>query len=68
MDTDYVLGLLLERGQFNIARKYASIVNSTTSQVTLKEVRCVLDVINCVPFYPVCVILGRVQSQSIEAV
>jgi hypothetical protein len=39
VDTDYVLGLLLERGQFNIARKYASIVNSTTSQVTLKEVK-----------------------------
>lgn len=38
VDTDYVLGLLLERGQFNIARKYASIVDSTTSQITIKEV------------------------------
>ena len=40
MDTDYVLELLLERGQFDIARKYASIVmKSTASQVTVKEVR-----------------------------
>lgn len=38
MDTDFVLGLLLERGQFSIARKYASIVKSSTSQVTIKEV------------------------------
>lgn len=38
VDTDYVLGLLLQRGQFNIARKYASIVQSSTSQVTVKEV------------------------------
>ena len=38
VNPDHVLGLLLERGQFNIARKYASIVKSTTSQVTIKEV------------------------------
>ena len=38
VDTEYVLGLLLEKGQFDIARKYASIVKSTASQVTIKEV------------------------------
>ena len=38
MDTDYVLGLLLEKGQFDIAKKYAGIVESTASQVTIKEV------------------------------
>ena len=43
MDTDYVLGLLLERGQFDIARKYASIVKSTASQVTIKEVSIIMN-------------------------
>ena len=38
VDTDYVLGLLLEKGQFDIAKKYAGIVESTASQVTIKEV------------------------------
>ena len=33
-----MLGLLLEKEQFNIARKYAELVNSTSSQITIKEV------------------------------
>ena len=37
VDSDYVLGLLLERGLFAIARRYAAIVGSTASQVTIKE-------------------------------
>ena len=35
---DHVLGLLLEKEQFNIARKYAELVNSTKSQISIKEV------------------------------
>lgn len=38
MNTDHVLGLLLEKEQFNIARKYAELVNSTSSQISIKEV------------------------------
>lgn len=38
VDTDYVLGLLLEKEQFDLARKYAGIVGSTASEVTIKEV------------------------------
>ena len=38
VNADFVLSLLLEREQFDIARKYASIVHSTASQVTVKEV------------------------------
>ena len=39
VNTDHVLGLLLEKEQFNIARKYAELVNSTKSQISIKEVR-----------------------------
>ena len=38
VNTDHVLGLLLEKEQFNIARKYADLVNSTSSQISIKEV------------------------------
>ena len=38
VNTDHVLGLLLEKEQFNIARKYAELVNSTKSQISIKEV------------------------------
>ena len=38
MDSDRVLGMLLEKAQFSIARSYASIVESTASEVTVKEV------------------------------
>ena len=38
VNTDHVLGLLLEKEQFNIARKYAELVNSTSSQISIKEV------------------------------
>ncbi len=36
--TEQVLSQLLRKEQFAVARKYASIVNSTVSQVTVKEV------------------------------
>ena len=39
VNTDHVLGLLLEKEQFNIARKYAELVNSTKSQISIKEVQ-----------------------------
>ena len=39
VNTDHVLSLLLEKEQFNIARKYAELVNSTKSQISIKEVR-----------------------------
>lgn len=39
VDSDKVLSMLLEKAQFDIARKYASIVGSTASEVTVKEVR-----------------------------
>ena len=42
VNTDHVLGLLLEKEQFNIARKYAELVNSTSSQITIKEV-CIVQ-------------------------
>ena len=38
VDSDRVLGMLLEKAQFSIARSYASIVESTASEVTVKEV------------------------------
>ena len=38
VDSDLVLRLLLGKGQFDVARKYASIVGSTASEVTIKEV------------------------------
>ena len=43
MDSDRVLGMLLEKAQFSIARSYASIVGSTASEVTVKEVSCLLQ-------------------------
>ena len=39
VDSDKVLSMLLEKAQFDIARKYAKIVGSTGSEVTVKEVR-----------------------------
>ena len=42
VNTDHILGLLPEKKQFNIARKYAELVNSTSSQITIKEVCTVL--------------------------
>ena len=38
VNSDHVLSVLLERGQFDVARKYAAIVGSTASEVTIKEV------------------------------
>ena len=35
---EYVLSQLLQKEQFSIARKYANIVNSTASKVTVKKV------------------------------
>ncbi|XP_064396251.1 uncharacterized protein LOC135343193 isoform X2 [Halichondria panicea] len=35
---EYVLSQLLQKEQFNIARKYANIVNSTASKVTVRKV------------------------------
>ena len=38
VDSDRVLAMLLEKAQFGIARKYAGIVGSTASEITVKEV------------------------------
>ena len=38
VDSDRVLGMLLEKAQFSIARSYANIVESTACEVTVKEV------------------------------
>ena len=38
VDSDRVLGMLIEKAQFSIARRYASLVGSTASEVTVKEV------------------------------
>ena len=38
VNIDHALGLLLEKEQFNITRKYAELVNSTKSQISIKEV------------------------------
>ena len=38
VDSDQVLSMLMEKAQFNVARRYASIVGSTASEVTVKEV------------------------------
>ena len=46
VNTDHVLGLLLEKEQFNIARKYAELVNSTKSQISIKEVQGYLCIAN----------------------
>ena len=39
------MGLLLEKGQFVIAKKYAIIVKSTASQITIKEASYVHTVV-----------------------
>ena len=39
VDVDSVLAMLLEKAQFATARKYAGIVGSTASEITVKEVR-----------------------------
>ena len=44
VNTDHVLGLLLERGQFDVAREYASVAKSPVSEVTLKEV-CLYELV-----------------------
>ncbi len=54
--TEQVLAQLLQREEFTVARKYASIVNSTVSQVTVKEV----SVVYCVCTL-VSVIIGRLM-------
>ena len=38
MDSDRVLGMLLEKAQFDVARRYASLVGSPANEVTVKEV------------------------------
>ena len=38
VDSDRVLSMLLEKAQFDVARSYATIVGSTTNEVTVKEV------------------------------
>ena len=38
VDSDQVLSMLMEKAQFSVARSYASIVGSTASEVTVKEV------------------------------
>ena len=42
VDSDRVLGMLLEKAQFDVARSYAAIVGSTANEVTVKEVSLIL--------------------------
>ena len=42
VDSDRVLGMLLEKAQFDVARSYANIVGSTANEVTVKEVSSVM--------------------------
>ena len=66
VNTDHVLGLLLEKEQFNIARKYAELVNSTKSQISIKEVQdylCIASKIQCSKNAHIRVHIAPVRSQ-----